>query len=151
MFQKIVTDRKLLSIPCQPCKNIQEGEKIGELLLAYLEKTSDGVGLAANQLGLKQKVCVINVEKPIILVNPEIVGRFEKIEFIEACLSFAGDYINTERYANIAVKADNHSETLFFDKNKNLLECICVQHEIDHLNGITMYERQIKGDKDGHI
>ena len=103
-----------------------------------------GVGLAANQVGINKRVCVISVIKPIILVNPKIVGKFGKINFKEGCLSFPGDYIITERYAEIAVKADNHPAMIYFSVEKNALECVCVQHEIDHLDGITMFSRQKK-------
>ena len=141
----IIKDRKSLSKPCRPCENMETGEKIGQTLLKKLEESKNGVGLAANQIGVDLRVCVINVEKPIVLVNPEITGQFDKILFQEGCLSFPGDYIITERYANVAVKADNHPGALLFS-SKNLLECVCVQHEIDHLNGITMYDRKAKGD-----
>mgnify|MGYP003118727949 FL=1 len=149
MNYDIVTSIERLTSPCDPSENIETGESVGRLLLSVLKKSKNGIGLAANQIGLNCRVCVINVTKPIILVNPRITGKFEKISFTEACLSFPGDYVKTERYGNIAVKADNHTETLFFDKEKNLLECICVQHEIDHLDGITMYDRQKKGEKNG--
>ena len=99
-------------------------------------------------LHLKQccikKVCVIKVNDPIVLVNPEIISNFQRISYEEACLSVPGTYIITERYANIMVKADNHDEVLIFSAEKNLLECVCVQHEIDHLNSITMFDRKIK-------
>jgi len=144
MKQKIVKDIVKLSKPCVPVKNTKKGIKIGEELLELLRQTENGVGLAANQVGITHKVCVVNVGKPIILVNPEITGKFDKIYFQEACLSFPGDYVITKRYANIAVKADNYPEILLFSKEKNLLECVCVQHEIDHLNGKTMYDREVQ-------
>ena len=143
MKYDIIKDKTKLSKPCDPCKDVETGLKIGSTLLEYLTKSSNGVGLAANQIGINSRVCVIKVKDPIVLVNPSIVGKFKKILFQEGCLSFPGDYIITERYENIMVKADNHKATLFFDK-KNLLECVCVQHEIDHLDGITMFDRQIR-------
>tara|TARA_R100000808_G_C2127475_1_gene137440 strand:- start:774 stop:1223 length:450 start_codon:yes stop_codon:yes gene_type:complete len=149
MNYDIVTSKERLTSRCEPCESVETGESVGRLLLSVLERTKSGIGLAANQIGLNCRVCVINVTKPIILVNPRITGKFEKISFTEACLSFPGDYVKTERYGNIAVKADNHAETLFFDREKNLLECVCVQHEIDHLDGIIMHDRRKKGEKNG--
>jgi len=143
MKYKIVTDRKVLNKKCKPCKNVAEGIDIGKTLLDFLSST-DGVGLAANQIGINKKVCVINVTKPIILINPVIVGKFDKIKFMEGCLSFPGDYIVTERYANILVDSENYSKSLMFDIEENALECVCVQHEIDHLNGLTMHDRLAK-------
>ena len=141
----IVKNREELSKPCRPCENIAVGEKVGQTLLKKLKESKNGVGLAANQIGINIRVCVVNVEKPIVLVNPKITGQFDKILFQEGCLSFPGDYIITERYTNVAVRADNHPGPLLFS-SKNLLECVCVQHEIDHLNGITMYDREAKGE-----
>ena len=146
---KIVLEKKQLSKPCAEVTDLQEGKKIGQMLLEYLEKSNNGVGLAANQVGIDARVCVVNVKRPIILVNPKIEGSFKKIKFQEGCLSFPGAYIITERYENILVSADNHPSKMIFDKESGLLECVCVQHEIDHLNGITMYERQIKGVSNG--
>ena len=140
-----VTDKTALSKECRPCASKIDGLRVGNRLLEVLARDDSGVGLAANQIGLDTAVCVIKVSKPIILINPRIVGKFGKSFFQEGCLSFPGDYIITERYENIMVKADNYQETLFFDK-KNILECVCVQHEIDHLDGITMFDRKVKGD-----
>ena len=140
MKYEIVKNKQKLSKPCSPCKDVESGLEIGDRLLKALARTGDGVGLAANQIGIDSRVCVIKVDKPIVLINPMIIGKFKKILFQEGCLSFPGDYIITERYENVLVSADNHSQTLFFDK-KNLLECVCVQHEIDHLDGITMHDR----------
>ena len=145
-MKELVTDLKYLVNVCSPIKDIDEGIRIGRDLLKFLKTTDSGVGLAANQVGIDARVCVINVHRPVILVNPVIQNSFKKIFFQEACLSFPGEVITTQRYANIQVKCDNQSHDLFFAEN-NLLETVCVQHEIDHLNGITMHKRQIELDK----
>jgi len=119
------------------------GNVLGGRLLEILAKDSDAVGLAANQVAVDAAVCVINVTKPIVLINPKIVSSFGKSFFQEACLSFPGDYVMTERWTEVVVSADNHKKDLFFSFDKNALECVCVQHEIDHLEGITMFERAI--------
>tara|TARA_A100001391_G_scaffold156012_1_gene113860 strand:+ start:339 stop:728 length:390 start_codon:yes stop_codon:yes gene_type:complete len=122
---------------------VPDGISVGNRLLEILSQTNDGVGLAANQVGIDQSVCVIKVKKPIILVNPQIIGKFGKSFFQEGCLSFKGDYVLTERWTDIVVSSDNHKNQLFFSFKKNALECVCVQHEVDHLNGITMFDRAI--------
>ena len=161
---KIVKNRAKLRNPCKPCKSVKEGERIGMILKAVLEKSKTGVGLAANQIGIQQRVCLINVKKPILLVNPRIVNKFDKFFYKEGCLSFPGDYVITERYKNIMVEADNHKGLLMFssDTREDMLECACVQHEIDHLDGVIMFDRSsplaqpkaadmlIKGLKDGN-
>ena len=139
-----VTDKKILSKVCKPCPSKIEGLRIGNKLIEILIETGDGVGLAANQIGIDSSVCVIKVNKPIILINPKISGKFGKSFFQEGCLSFKGDYVLTERWTDIVVKDDNHPNQLFFSFEKNALECVCVQHEIDHLNGITMFDRSIE-------
>ena len=106
---------------------------------------------AAPQVGILRRVCVINVRDPIILVNPKIVSKFKKIAFPEGCLSFPGQSVVTQRYANIAVKADNHPKTLFFSCDEDALECVCVQHEIDHLDGVLMHDRRMPLDSEKNV
>jgi len=144
MSYMFVTDKKSLSKTCKPCSSKIEGIRIGNKLLEILVEAGDGVGLAANQVGIDSAVCVIKVKKPIVLINPMITGKFGKSFFQEGCLSFKGDYVLTERWTDIVVKDDNHPNQLFFSFEKNALECVCVQHEIDHLNGITMFDRSIE-------
>ena len=134
-------DKSMLYRQCKKCPRVAEGIVVGERLLEILKQSKDGVGLAANQVGIDTAVCVVYVTEPIVLVNPEIIGKFGKSYFQEGCLSFPGDYIMTERWTDIIVKASNHSSPLIFSFDKNALECVCVQHEIDHLNGVTMFDR----------
>ena len=115
--------------------------------------------MAANQIGINKKVCIINITEPIVLINPEIIEKSaEKFLFLEGCLSFDGESIKTIRHKSITVKADNHTSKLHFgvwnennkegynkeDKLNYALETACVQHEIDHLDGILMYDREYK-------
>ena len=83
----------------------------------------------------------------MIFVNPEIVSHSsEMFEFHEGCLSYVDTFVNTERYRKIVVKSDNRGvETFEYDSNgsdENNVQLACVQHEIDHLNGITIFERK---------
>ncbi len=134
----------LLRKPCKPCPSKADGIYIGNKLLEILAGENDGVGLAANQIGLDSSVCVVKVSRPIILINPKIVGKFGRSFFQEGCLSYEGDYVLTERWTDIVISDDNHTNQLFFSFKKNALECVCVQHEIDHLNGITMFDRAVE-------
>jgi len=154
----IITDKDKLTQKCKPCKSVEEGEEIGAKLLNELTKSQSGIGLAANQIGINKRVCVLNVKEPVVLINPKIIEHSEeKFAFIEGCLSFPNKAIKTERYKWIKVQSDNHESTLYFsvwsddseegyDKNKYLqmaYETACVQHEIDHLDGITMFDREL--------
>ena len=140
---RYVGDKKQLSKPCKPCEFIGEGLVLGDRLLEIIKQEGDAIGLSANHVGVDAAVCVINVVKPVVLINPRIVSKFGKSLFQEACLSFPGDYVLTERWTNVMVSATNHRTELIFSFEKNPLECVCVQHEIDHLNGVTMFDRAV--------
>tara|TARA_Y100001963_G_scaffold138530_1_gene203415 strand:- start:124 stop:717 length:594 start_codon:yes stop_codon:yes gene_type:complete len=147
----IIKNIEQLKTKCEPISGLtfNEGEEIGAQLLNELKNSESGIGLAANQIGINKRVCVINVKKPLVLINPEIIERSEK-EFIfpEGCLSFPDKKIRTKRNVSVKVKADNHEETLSFSADSedinDAFECVCVQHEIDHLDGITMFDREFK-------
>jgi len=139
----IVKKKSVLAKPTKRCESVMDGRVLGDRLLEVLARSKEGIGLAANQIGVNFSVCVVSVNKPIIFVNPKITGKFGKSFYQEACLSFPGDYVITERWTNIIVQTDNHKKQLIFSFEKDALECVCVQHEIDHLNGLTMFDRQI--------
>ena len=148
----IVKDINQLKEKCIPTSALSygEGEDIAKRLLEELSNSKNGIGLAANQIGINKRVCVINVkEEPLILINPEIIERSkETFVFPEGCLSFPNKHVRTIRNTSIKVKADNHNEELTFSADsedfKDAFECAGVQHEIDHLDGITMFDREFK-------
>ena len=140
---------------------VEEGYKIATELLEILAARKDGIGLAANQVGIDAAVAVVNVREPIVLINPEIVSRETEIPYYEGCLSFPGKGCHTKRYETVEVKSDNVDGTIIFSgvdtgeeakgtwedgqqkQNRELrtLEAVCVQHEIDHLNGMRILDR----------
>ena len=140
---------------------VEEGYKIATELLEILAERKDGIGLAANQVGIDASVAVVNVREPIVLINPEIVSRETEIPYYEGCLSFPGKGCHTKRYETVEVKSDNVDGTIIFSgvdtgeeakgtwedgqqkQNRELrtLESVCVQHEIDHLNGMRILDR----------
>ena len=119
-----------------------------------------GLGVSANQIGEDKSVCVVNVTEPFFLQNPKIVKKEKEIVYKEGCLSIPDKMITTKRYEKIWVKADNIEEEMYFGPQKEkkfdfktnsytandllILESVCVQHEIDHLNGLTIYDREHK-------
>ena len=146
----IIKDKTKLQEKCSPV-SIKEGEEIGVRLLHELRQSENGIGLAANQIGIQKRVCVINVKQPLVLINPKIVEKSkEQFIFPEGCLSFPDSKIKTTRHQDIVVEADNHEGQLSFSANSkdinDAFECVCVQHEIDHLNGITMFDREFKSE-----
>ena len=92
----IITDKNKITKECEPCKSVEEGEEIGIKLLKELTKSNGGIGLAANQIGINKRVCVVNVKEPIVLINPEIIEKSEEMfGFMEGCLSFPNETIKT--------------------------------------------------------
>ena len=142
----IVTEVSKLQTICEEVSSVEEGEEIGAQLLKELTESQNGIGLAANQIGINKRVCVVNVKEPLVLINPRIVERSEEqFMFSEGCLSFPEKYVRTGRHTSVTVEADNHEGKMVFtadsDKIDDAFECACVQHEIDHLDGITMFDR----------
>ena len=120
--------------------SVEEGNSIATELFQILNKRGDGIGLAANQVGIDAQVAVVNVTEPLVLINPQIVHKENEISYFEGCLSYPKKGVNTKRYEIVEVKSDNVESTMRFDG----LESICVQHEIDHLNGKTIFDRKIE-------
>ena len=144
----IIKDKNKLQEKCSPV-SVKEGEEIGIRLLHELRDSDNGIGLAANQIGINKRVCVINVKEPLVLINPKIIEHSkEQFVFAEGCLSFPKDKVKTQRYVSVVVEADNHDGRLSFSANSkdinDAFECVCVQHEIDHLDGITMFDREFR-------
>jgi len=147
----IITEISRLQTVCKSVTGLtfNEGEEIGAQLLKELSESKNGIGLAANQIGINKRVCVVNVKEPIVLVNPKIVEKSEEqFIFPEGCLSFPDKKIRTQRYVSVVVEADNHDEKLSFSAKSeginDAFECVAIQHEIDHLDGITMFDREFK-------
>ncbi len=98
-----------------------------------------GVGLAATQVDVHKRVVVIDVsderDSPMVFINPTIeVLDGPEAPYDEGCLSVPGFYEEVERPENIIVKAYNAKGELFELKPDGLL-AVCIQHELDHLNG----------------
>jgi peptide deformylase len=144
--------------------SVDEGLKIAEELLNILSERKDGIGLAANQIGYDARVAVVNIREPLILINPVIIEQWDEIDYYEGCLSFPKKGIYTKRYRNVIVQTEQEESGWYFsgvktssegkgtwetegrkhEDEQRLLEAICVQHEIDHLNGVTIMDRENK-------
>ena len=97
-----------------------------------------GIGLAATQVNVHKRVIVIDLSKeqdqPLVLINPEIVEQRGVEEMEEGCLSVPGVYERVERADQIRVRALGRDGQAF-DLEADGLLAVCIQHEIDHLNG----------------
>ena len=132
---------------------VEEGRQIAAKLFQILNERGDGIGLAANQVGIDAQVAVVNVREPLVLINPKIVKKETEIDYFEGCLSYPGKGIHTRRYETVEVKTEQEEGMWIFsgadtgdpldNRDLRLLEAVCIQHEIDHLNGVTIMDRKI--------
>lgn len=113
--------------------------KLDDMLDCMYE--NNGIGLAATQVGLEERLVVIdcssgeNIKKPLKLINPEIIQFSENsIEFEEGCLSLPDQYANVSRPQTVIIQYRDIEGKLHKKKFQGL-EGTCIQHEIDHLNG----------------
>jgi len=143
--------RKALEVKPMTQEQIDE---ISTTLLTEL-KRHGGIGLSANQIGLDVRACVINVKEPLVLINPRVTEvSKENVAYIEQCLSLEKTMkkpVKTVRFKSFTVECDNLGTVVFspdqkepwkdsneFFSDEGLLECVCAQHEIDHLNGVLI-------------
>ena len=110
-----------------------------------------GIGLAAPQVNIDKRIVVIDVSEEKndlkILINPEITYRDGVQEYEEGCLSIPGIFGVVERAAEIEVKAQDIAGNVYEFQADGLL-AICVQHEIDHLNGVLFIDHLSKLKRD---
>lgn len=101
-------------------------------------REENGVGLAATQIDVHERVVVMDVSEdqnePLVLINPEITHKEGLVVSEEGCLSVPGNYAKVERAAKIKVKALNREGEEYEFEAEDLL-AKCVQHELDHLMG----------------
>lgn len=125
-------------------KNIDERTQIliDDMLDTMYE--SNGVGLAAPQVGILKRVVVIDIgDGPIILINPEIVETNGEVKDVEGCLSVPGKQGNVIRPKYVKVKAEDRDGNSIEIQGEDLLaRALC--HEIDHLNGILYTDKTVK-------
>ncbi len=107
----------------------------------------NGIGLAAPQVGRSIRLVVIDVSgedeepKPMVLFNPEIVEKQGEAKAEEGCLSVPGVWADVTRPETVTVRALNENgETLLLENVGGLL-ARCVQHEIDHLDGVLFVDK----------
>jgi peptide deformylase len=114
--------------------------KIAKLADDMLETmyAAPGIGLAASQVNVHQRLLVLDVSDdkraPLVFINPEIVAHEGEIQSDEGCLSIPGFYEPVQRFEKIQVKAVNKEGSEFVLDADDLL-AICIQHEMDHLEG----------------
>ncbi|MGI9373240.1 MAG: peptide deformylase [Hyphomicrobiales bacterium] len=146
---------------CAPVEEITpDMQKLFDDMLATMYD-APGIGLAAPQIGILKRIMVIDIVKeededdaprekdPMVFVNPEIVWESEELnEYEEGCLSIPEVYENVTRPAQVTVAYLDH-EGKQQRRDCDGLLATCVQHEIDHLNGVLFidYISKLKRDR----
>ena len=153
-YKILIEPDPILRQKCEPIDIVDdELRKLMKDMLETMYK-APGIGLAAIQLGILKRVVVIDISKdsekknPLFLVNPEITFKSKKTStFEEGCLSLPGQYAEIER------PAECHLQYLDFHGKKKEIKAdgllsTCIQHEIDHLNGVLFIDYLSKLKKD---
>jgi len=118
--------------------------------MAGIMRDAIGVGLAAPQLGISQRLLVYKIgsDAPLItLVNPELEWRSDDVETLEeGCLSIPSVAVDVERPVHVRVRAhDEHGDERLVEASG--LEARVIQHEMDHLDGVLMLDRASREDR----
>ncbi len=124
--------------PALPVERVDDA--IRTLIDDMLETMYDapGIGLAATQVNVAKRVVVIDIceqkNQPLCLINPQIMSRDGEEEMEEGCLSVPGVYDLVRRAARVSARAlDRNGKP--FELDADGLLAVCIQHEIDHLDG----------------
>ena len=149
----IIEPDPILRKKCEPLENVDDDtRKLMNDMLETMYK-APGIGLAAIQVGILKRIVVIDISKeeeknPLFLANPEIIYKSKNTSvYEEGCLSLPGQFAEIER------PAECHIEYIDYDGKEKKLEtkgllATCIQHEIDHLNGILFIDYLSKLKKD---
>lgn len=127
-----------LRIKAEPITEIDDAlqRQIDDMFETMYE--APGIGLAATQVNFPKQLVVIDVSddhsQPLVLINPEITEKRGVEEMEEGCLSFPGIHALVRRANEVTVKALNRRGEPFTLDADGLL-AVCIQHELDHLNG----------------
>jgi peptide deformylase len=135
-------DKKLRTI-ARPVESVDDAIKTQVKNMFETMYDAPGIGLAATQVDFHQRVIVIDISdeqnQPLCLINPEIIKKSGEIEWEEGCLSVPNYYESVKRANDIKVRAlDQNGEQ--FEMEASEILAVCIQHEIDHLNGILFVD-----------
>ena len=155
MLRKILTEPDpILRKKCEPLEKVDtETKKLMDDMLETMY-AAPGIGLAAVQVGILKRLVVIDIskaeekKKPIFLINPQVIRQSKKTSvYEEGCLSLPGQFAEIERPAECIIKYIDYNGKEKELKSDGLL-ATCIQHEVDHLNGILFIDYLSKLKKD---
>jgi peptide deformylase len=145
MIREIITyPSPILKEVCQPVINFDDSLKQLVHDMSETMYAAKGIGLAASQIGELTRIIVVDVSRREdnlnIFVNPEIVDSNETlVDSEEGCLSIPGFRETLKRSNHVKIKAQTVDGEAFEVEAEDLL-AICIQHEIDHLNGVLFID-----------
>jgi peptide deformylase len=140
-----MTTLEILHFPDPRLRNVaQPVEQVDDAIRQLVDDmfetmyAAPGIGLAATQVNVDKRVIVIDIseqkDQPLCLINPEILARDGVEEMEEGCLSVPGVFELVERADHVRIQALNREGERFEMEASDLL-AVCIQHEIDHLDG----------------
>ena len=115
--------------------------RLVEGMFETLYQSDSGIGLAAPQVGVQRQIFVWDMgEKPLVILNPSIVESDGEWVYSEGCLSIPGLYVELTRPKKVLMTGiDLNGSEIAFEADE--LEARLFQHELDHLNGVLMFDR----------
>lgn len=145
----VLSPDERLATECEPVQTIDKDvADLADRMLKIMYE-ADGCGLAAPQVGVLKQIVVVDCDyagrgskkNPYVLINPRIVtADGEPRDFQEGCLSFPGINVCVSRPSHVVVQAyDLDGDLMQYEAEGNLM-AVCLQHEIDHLHGVTMVD-----------
>lgn len=153
MSEIITYPNKLLSMKSKPVSNISSTEIVELQAMHKGLEEKGGIGIAAPQIGILKRMIIVQIDnkEPIFMINPKIVTRgFVKIKFNEGCLSLPGVYADVIRSNEIEFQYLDMNGKPVFTTAEGVF-AVCVQHEIDHLDGKLFIDRLSKKERSDAI
>lgn len=148
-YKIITVPDPVLKAKAQPVSLVDDAIRTQMDLMLKTMYAAPGIGLAANQVSLLNRVIVMDIAQreneeasrdPIVMANPEIIWESEEPSFWEeGCLSLPGQFAEVQRPMEVRVKFLNYDGKLE-EATFHGLGSHCVQHEIDHLNGVMFID-----------
>jgi len=141
---QIVQDKEILKQKSVPVEDGEDISKIIDDMKETLTNTPNGAALAAIQIGVPKRIFIVKRQDENkkeyfdIYINPEIKDQYDKVVVPESCLSFPGEWIKTHRFQYCHLIHRERPTGNVFDN----FGAQVIQHEIDHLDGKTMYDRE---------
>lgn len=130
----ITAPDKALTLVADPVEEFDEQLLILIKNMFYTMKINDGIGLAAPQVGENKRLIVMMLENPLVMINPVFVTTIGEQLTEEGCLSLPTIFKTVKRFQTIRVAYQNEEGT-HTELTASGLSAVCIQHEIDHLDG----------------